>query len=366
MKTNNYGKPLIWLMVLVFLFSLTTPVMANGVKIVIDGQPMNFQADSEPFISNSRTLVPLRAISEYFDCEVEWVPKGEYDTGNVYITPRNQSGKYEMFYTFYIGINEYMYSGPNGDVEEEYRPKVFELDVPPIIKNDRTFVPLRVIGEIFGKVDWNGDTRTVTITTGANPKPPCPCNSLGMSKTFQNLSDAFGPNGEIQFRTIDLKMTPQVVFDVFSQEPMDQVYTNEKYNYEVYYPKKFNIQPETDVGDGRALLQTNDMEIIVWGGHIPEENYANFMKSYAPDAKTALLDDFIVYIDKHDKDGFLTITKYITDGNTYMAIKIGGAKSVLTEKPSDLILNRLDYALLFCENALHHFAETHQAPEMKF
>ncbi len=37
-------------------------------------------------------------------------------------------------------------------------------DVAPIIRNDRTMVPVRVISETLGaKVDWNDDTRTVTI-----------------------------------------------------------------------------------------------------------------------------------------------------------------------------------------------------------
>lgn len=37
-------------------------------------------------------------------------------------------------------------------------------DVAPIIRNDRTMVPVRVISETLGaKVDWNNDTRTVTI-----------------------------------------------------------------------------------------------------------------------------------------------------------------------------------------------------------
>ncbi|MGM9551432.1 MAG: glycoside hydrolase family 88 protein [Clostridia bacterium] len=40
-------------------------------------------------------------------------------------------------------------------------------DVVPVIKNDRTLVPVRVISEGLGaKVEWNGETSTVTITTG--------------------------------------------------------------------------------------------------------------------------------------------------------------------------------------------------------
>lgn len=46
-------------------------------------------------------------------------------------------------------------------------PKV--LDAPAIIKNQRTFVPLRFIGEaLHAKVEWKNDTRSIIINDGAN------------------------------------------------------------------------------------------------------------------------------------------------------------------------------------------------------
>lgn len=39
------------------------------------------------------------------------------------------------------------------------------LDVPPMILNSRTMIPLRFVGEKMGmKVDWNSKTRTITMT----------------------------------------------------------------------------------------------------------------------------------------------------------------------------------------------------------
>jgi len=41
------------------------------------------------------------------------------------------------------------------------------IDVPPLIQNNRTFVPLRFIAEAFNaQVDWNPDKRQVTIRSG--------------------------------------------------------------------------------------------------------------------------------------------------------------------------------------------------------
>ncbi|NMD15018.1 MAG: copper amine oxidase N-terminal domain-containing protein [Caldisericales bacterium] len=39
-----------------------------------------------------------------------------------------------------------------------------QLDVPPEIKNKRTFVPIRFISEVFGAdIVWDKDTQKVTI-----------------------------------------------------------------------------------------------------------------------------------------------------------------------------------------------------------
>lgn len=46
--------------------------------------------------------------------------------------------------------------------------RVVASDVPPFMQGDRVFVPIRFVSEALGaRVDWNGTTRTVTITTGA-------------------------------------------------------------------------------------------------------------------------------------------------------------------------------------------------------
>ena len=49
----------------------------------------------------------------------------------------------------------------NGTIND----KPVTLDVPPVIQNGRTLVPLRFIGEAFGaKVDWDDKTRSITLT----------------------------------------------------------------------------------------------------------------------------------------------------------------------------------------------------------
>ena len=43
---------------------------------------------------------------------------------------------------------------------------VYETDVPPVIHNSRTMIPLRAVSELLGcKVEWVDESQTVVITT---------------------------------------------------------------------------------------------------------------------------------------------------------------------------------------------------------
>lgn len=123
-------------------FAVASPAMADDITVLLDGNAIEF--DVAPIIENDRTLVPLRAIFEALGAQVEW--DGENETVI--------SAKGNNICVLQIGGKMFV----NG-VEKE-------LDVPAKIVEDRTLVPLRAVSEAYEcKVDWNGDTRTVTITT---------------------------------------------------------------------------------------------------------------------------------------------------------------------------------------------------------
>jgi len=100
--------------------------------------------DVPPMIQKGRTLVPIRFVSESFGAEVGYVKEEQKVTVNLY-------GKYiEIF------INR-----TTAKVNNE--PVI--LDLPAMIINGRTLVPLRFVSENLGaKVDWDGKTQTITIT----------------------------------------------------------------------------------------------------------------------------------------------------------------------------------------------------------
>ena len=84
----------------------------------------------EVFVENDRSYVPVRFISENYDGQVEWV--SETQTVNITFADRTIS--------LTIGKPEIIING-----------ETKALDVAPIIREGRTFLPLRACTEAIGK-----------------------------------------------------------------------------------------------------------------------------------------------------------------------------------------------------------------------
>ena len=121
---------------------------SSSISVNLDGKYIEF--DQEPIIQAGRTLVPLRAIFEAMDMDVEW----DQTTRTV------TSQKNEVVITLQVH-NIYAFIG----TEDAGYIKV-ELDVPAQIINGRTMVPVRFVGEASGStVVWNQATKTVVMTS---------------------------------------------------------------------------------------------------------------------------------------------------------------------------------------------------------
>ncbi len=119
------------------------PVTKSPDEIVVflNGERMSF--DSEPYIENGTTRVPMRAIFEGLGAEVDW--DGDAKT----VAARKDGTEIKLV----IGEETALING-----EEN------KLLVPAEIKENRTMVPLRFVSKALGaKVDWDGETRTITI-----------------------------------------------------------------------------------------------------------------------------------------------------------------------------------------------------------
>ncbi len=118
----------------------------KGIEVCVDGNFIAF--DSEPLIISSRTMVPLRAISESLGATVDYDDATRTITlsqgGNTIVT---SVGSDKANVTYYDGA---LYEAT--------------LDSPSVIAKDRTLVPVRFISEVFNKnVYWIDDTKTVYI-----------------------------------------------------------------------------------------------------------------------------------------------------------------------------------------------------------
>jgi len=131
-----------FLLVLVLFATFSFAGLAQAApRVVLDGQTLNF--DVPPTVENDRTMVPLRAIFEALDAEVNW------DDATQTVTARRDNTELKLA----IGGKAFKNGTP------------VNLDVPAKIINGRTMVPLRFVSETIGcQVSWDDATQTVSIT----------------------------------------------------------------------------------------------------------------------------------------------------------------------------------------------------------
>ena len=116
-----------------------------GIKVLVDNREISF--DVLPFMEKGRTMVPLRAIMESMNANVNW------DSATARVTLK------EADRVVILDI------GSNVALVNQMR---VTMDVSPRILNGRTLLPLRFLSENLGyDVLWEEESAAVYITTGA-------------------------------------------------------------------------------------------------------------------------------------------------------------------------------------------------------
>jgi hypothetical protein len=131
----------------------TVSAQTNGIPVILDGKELSF--DVPPSIIQDRVVVPVRAILEALGAHVAW----DGSTRTVYAN----KGKLDL-------------KIPIGSLTVYKNGIPIHLDVPAVIIQGRTLVPVRFVSEALGeKVSW--ENRSVLIQTPAafgttgNPTP---------------------------------------------------------------------------------------------------------------------------------------------------------------------------------------------------
>lgn len=96
-----------------------------------------YRMDVPPYIKDKRTLVPVRFVAEYFGAYVDY----DFKTKIITVATINNDQPTNIFIT--IGSDKIK-------VVENGVERIVMSDVAASIKNGRTFLPLRAIGEILG------------------------------------------------------------------------------------------------------------------------------------------------------------------------------------------------------------------------
>ncbi|MEG0900406.1 MAG: copper amine oxidase N-terminal domain-containing protein [Oscillospiraceae bacterium] len=115
-------------------------VFVNNTKITTDVAPV---------IVNGSTLVPVRTISDALNASTSWDDPSKTAT---------------------ISIDNKVIKVTINSTSMYINDSKVPVTQPAQIINGRTMVPLRAISEAFSaEVNWNGDTRTISISTTATP-----------------------------------------------------------------------------------------------------------------------------------------------------------------------------------------------------
>ena len=132
-------------LIIVMLCSFGVSAETSRVTLTLNGKKL--RTDVPPVIVDGRTLIPVRALFENINANVEWDDKTRtvtisYSTKKIKLT---------------IDSKDALINGVTK-----------KLDVAATIIDDRTMIPVRFVSENLGfVVGWDDKTRTVSVTTGS-------------------------------------------------------------------------------------------------------------------------------------------------------------------------------------------------------
>ncbi len=191
---------------IIFTFTILMSSFASAanlpLRVVVNGQKINFP-DAQPFVdAKGRTQVPSRFIAEALGAETTWNPKeqkAKFEVGD---------NKLELK----IGQMSYLLNG-----------KTLKMDTVAMIKDARTYVPARYVAEAFNAdLRWDQTISTLYIQTNATGevKPtPSTAPQVGTTKsyggiTFNDVSDLdeYGRMSEEKTKEFIFKLTDQLTF----------------------------------------------------------------------------------------------------------------------------------------------------------
>jgi N-acetylmuramoyl-L-alanine amidase len=155
---------------------------SDDINLIVGGKMLS--PDVPPLLVHDRTMVPIRIISEELGAKVDW----DLAQQKVHIS----NGASDI--TMWVGKSTAKVNG-----------KDKTLDAPPLLKNDRTLVPIRFIAESMGTtVGWEQNTQTVYVNKVYSLSTNG--NMLGNGGIYQRDQDLYVPLADISSVTSDFRI----------------------------------------------------------------------------------------------------------------------------------------------------------------
>jgi len=282
-------KILTVVLIVTYLLSLPISAVELPIRVVVNGTKINFP-DAEPFIDeNSRTQVPIRFVGEALGANVSW----DGSTKRVTIT---LNGKKVVLQ---IGNKNYEVNGQQK-----------QMDTVALLKESRTFVPVRFVSEALGAtVKWNANIRTVYIDMNGEVTPS-PEPAGGTVKYYDGIAfndvtdvDQYGRIKVDKLKEFLLKLADQLRF----------VKENGKYYIECTYPEipegykwslGITIYNKDGTNDGYSPVGRNPEWLIPAKGSFKKE------ATVVTDIKNVKLFNIVISLD-HVETGSLGILNIV-------------------------------------------------------
>ena len=120
---------------------------SKTLKVIVNDVEREVMMDVAPFIANNRTMLPIRFVAEALGFKVDW----DHESRTVILTDKDNVVKIP------VDTNKIIVNG-----------EVYESDAKPILRNNRTTLPIGNIARALGLKDgkdiiWNETTREVLI-----------------------------------------------------------------------------------------------------------------------------------------------------------------------------------------------------------
>jgi S1-C subfamily serine protease len=176
---------MVLLLISMHMCFFNTNAKDNNIKIILDGQSIEFSENQEPRIENGSTLIPMRIIFEMLQANVVW------DNNTRSVTSTKD------------GVEVILQENKNTMIKNG---KESIMPAETKIINGFMFVPLRAVSEAFNAIVlWNGETETVSINLNNRNDT----NSNYITKTY-DVSNLYNKaleqkNSIVQIETFDSK-----------------------------------------------------------------------------------------------------------------------------------------------------------------